>query len=300
MLLLLTPPSGIAHLNTDPGVECFRMVDHQVEPIPNSLTRSPHADVISIEPVPAWLTKLTIGDKLNMKIRVRVALCRPYSIFVAPVHPSSDNAMQFTSPSPVYDPGETEHAHSAFIGFTAENAYGQGSASIEGIEVRIVEYGSNRILHEASYPLSAQWHPTTTMLNPTERCTKQHLWPAERHLPRECYNATAFAPQPGITPMEKIDLNTDGICEMIAQVESCRKLNHNTCFKIYAETDGYYREIWQYYNRLYTFPDENGYAVLGSTETGAVQVHRVGRYDPLQRRYITERILTPCREQETD
>jgi len=295
--LFTVSPSAFAHLKQDPGVPCFKMVNGQVTEINNTLTRDAAVEILETTSVPSWVADFKMGDVLNLHIRYRVALCRPFSIFAEPIHEANKTITRFTSPSPVYDPGEREGVHSAFIGFKpVKGSDSEASMTITGVRVFVEEYGSGKRLAEAEYPINAAWTPVTGALKATERCTDTMEWPDSTAMPDACDNSVIFEHSEGFEVTGKVDLNYDGICELLVKVASCRKLNNNTCYKIFEERNGAYRAIWQYYNKLRTFGHLNGYAKLGSTETGPSQyVHRFGRFDPTQNRYVSERILTPCR-----
>jgi len=298
LLTILLTASGIAqaHLKSDPGFECFRMVDDKVQEIPNTLSRSPSTEIISVEAAPSWIPDLAMGDSLNLQIQFRVAVCRPFLVFAHPVYENDHRLRISTSPSPAYEPGEYEGKHSSFIKIDLSDKQSNlETASIRAVRVWIEEYGSGTKLAEVEFPLSATWIATPVLLKPSERCTNEMKWPPEASPSQQCKNASGFAFTAGFKFVDKVDLNADGICELLVEVESCRKLNNNICYKIYEEQNGTYREIWQYYNRLLFFDVDSGYMKLGSTETGLYQhVHRVGTFDPVQRRYVTERVLEPC------
>ena len=288
-----------AHLKSDPGVPCFRMVDHQVQEIENTLSQSPYAEIVSVSESSAWVPELGMGDALNLNIQFRVALCRPFMVFVHPVMDYDRRVRIMTSPSPAFEPGEYMGEHSAFIKIElADEKSELQSFAISGVRVSIEEYGSGKKLVEFNHPLSASWITKPSLLDPGERCSDDHRWPPQSSPARQCENAAEFALSSGFRVKDKLDLNADGICELLVEVESCRKLNNNICYKVYEENNGSYRELWQYYNELLFFEANRGFLQLGSTETGPYQkVHRFGRYDPLRRRYVTERILQPCRGQ---
>lgn len=296
-LTLILGNAGFAHLKSDPGVECFKMVNGQVQEIQNTLTQSAYAEVLSVEVVPAWGSTLMMGDALNLHIRFRIAHCRPFTVFAQPVNLQDRRFRLLTSPSPTYEPGEYEGSHSAFIRFELSDSAQHAIRTVDAVKVRIQEYGTGKLLAELEYPVSATWTPTHSRLRPTERCVEIMEWPESTSHSPQCTNASTFQLSTGFKLHEKVDINTDGICELLVEVESCRKLNNNICFKIYEESNSQYREIWQYYNTLKYFNLQDGYYRLGSTETGPKQnVHRIGTFDLASRRYVTERILEPCRD----
>lgn len=296
-LLTAIQRPAIAHLKGDPGVSCFRMENHEVVEIDNPLTVPPYAEIISVEPIPGWLSQLSFGQTLHFEISFSVAHCRPFNIFAQPVYIQEKGVVAYTSPSPIYGPGDIQGTHTAFIGFKRSTQHDTvQKIRPSGVRITIAEYGTHKILAEMEIPVHTTWHARTTSIAETEQCLDEMIWPPGEPANQQCTNATNFGLRSGFRIAGRLDLNDDGICELAVEVESCRKLNNNTCYKIYAERNGYFQEIWQYYNHLKVFGMENGYHLLGSTETGPVQhVHRLGRYDPSRSQYVTQRYLSPCR-----
>ena len=295
----IASPVSLAHLKSDPGIPCFKMENHAVVEIANPLSVTPYAQIEYVEAKPSWVSTFDLGQAMHFTVHFRIAHCRPYNVFISPVYEHQEGIISYSSPSPAYEPGEHQGRHSAFIGFKHKSANENLNKPIrlKAIQVTITEYGTQDILAEYTHTVEAYWHSQSATVKTSEQCTDKMTWPETDSIPNfQCSNSINFELENGFKQVDALDLNNDGICELIAEVESCRKLNDNTCYKIYTEKEGHFQEIWQYYNTLRVFQVRNGYFQLGSTETGPYQdVHRLGIYDPGLARYATQRYLTPCR-----
>ena len=297
LILLIAPNTALAHLKSDPGVACFKMENHNVVEIENPLSIEPYAHVNHVEAIPNWVSSFHFEQAMHLSIDYQIAHCRPYNIFVAPVYEHQKGVMSYSSPSPTFSPGERQGNHNVFFGFKQRPDSGSiNSVHISEIKITITEYGTQQVLAEYTHNIDASWHPHASEIKASEQCINQMVWPSAAAANAPCANATSFELREGFKQIGTLDLNNDGICELVVEVESCRKLNNNICHKIYTERNGHFQEIWQYYNTLYVLQSENNYYQLGSTETGPNQdVHRLGIYDPSKMRYITQRYLSPCR-----
>lgn len=91
---------------SDPGFKRFQMVDDQVQEIPNTLLQLPNVEeIISVESVPSWVLEFNMGDSFNLRIQFRVAVCRPFLIFIRPIYQDDNRLRVLNSPSPPYDLG---------------------------------------------------------------------------------------------------------------------------------------------------------------------------------------------------
>lgn len=293
---LLMPGTVLARFQGDPGVPCFRVVDEQIVEIDDAIGGQRYAEILDVRLNPEWVTDLKFDEVVHIAIRYRIASCRPFYVFVDPLWDHRNDVSWFVSGSPVYEPGVRDDAHTGFVGFEQKEASSTDShAAIHGVRVTIVEFGTSRLLAEREIGVNVSWRAGSKMLTDTEECVDRLVWPAQREPIRACSNSTEFTLQSGFRVADKMDLNQDGICELVVEAESCRKLGGNTCYKVFAEREDYFKEIWTFYNALAVFGDENGFARLGSTEDGPLtDVHRFGVYDALRSRYVTRTFVQPC------
>lgn len=307
ILILLLPQGAEANFYFSKGEaipECYEMSLNGVEPVENQYGTS-HFQIKSISAIPEWLNRLKMGEQFTFRIQYKATHCRPFYIFIHPIAKNMQNVTQFSSPSPVFIPGKNINGeYIAFLGYQRKpNSDAlEESVSIDGLRISFVDYGTSHEVASFEFAIHVSWlneqhYPVVTETQFTRpMCINDYLWPDEYLPPRSfCSNSIDFPLQEGYEVKQSIDLNADGICELIVQAEYCRKTHDNTCYLLYEERDGRFQKIFHYYNELEFFETYNGYAIIGAMEYGPIySTYRMGEYR--EGKYRTTYMRHPCKK----
>jgi len=310
-VFLSAPSVVLANFTFPEGVvipECYEVSEKGAEPVSNKFGATSFY-ISSISAVPEWIEQLKLGDPLNIRVKYEVTHCRPFYIYIHPISHAissgSAHVASFTSPSPVFDPGENmQGEYIAFTGFqrkTDSTGLVQ-NASIEGVKISFVDYGTSNEVAAFEFEIRATWlgaeiPPSVVKSKFNEpACITEFNWPAIDVAPQgQCENSIDFPPQAGYDVEDRLDLNADGICELIVQAEYCRKTHNNTCYLLYQERGGLFQKIFQFYNALEFYEASNGYVQVGAMEYGPnYDTYRFGEYSA--GKYQSTYLRDPCEE----
>lgn len=284
--------------------ECYEVSDKGANPVENKYGAKSFR-VTSVSAIPEWVYQLKMGDPLKIRINYDVTHCRPFYIFIQPVTQGKANATNFSSPSPVFNPGENiSGEYIAFTGYELKKGAKNSdeSVSIDAVRISFVDYGTSHEVASFEVDIRASWTESQTrqVVNNTQfenpMCINDYRWPRKQLSPQSsCGNGSDFPPQKGYEVKQHIDLNGDGVCELIVEAEYCRKTHNNICYLIYEEHDGHFQKIFHFYNELEFFEPHNGYAIVGAMEYGPIyDTYRMGEYD--DGKYRTTYLRHPCKD----
>ena len=306
-IMPLLPKSAEAHFyfsKDDVIPECYKMSPQGVEAV-NQQYGIPSFHIDSVAAVPEWLEQLKMGDALTLRINFTVTHCRPFYIFIHPITENMAHVTNFTSPSPTFSPGENiTGEYVAFIGYQRKPSADttNRNAFIDGIKISFVDYGTHHEVASFEADIHATWvdEHIDPVITDTQfdkpMCINDYLWPEKQFPPQSlCSNDISFPAQEGYEVKQSIDLNSDGICELIVQAEYCRKTHDNTCHLLYKEQDGRFQKIFHFYNELEFFESYNEYTSIGAMEYGPnYDTYRMGVYR--DGKYHTTYLRHPCKK----